>query len=317
MEVMAKTLAQTSTSQPKLAQSRRFKHSSSSRPSMSPRRKSPRLFPSEKRKSSDTDESSDPAVSDEEDTSREEMDSDSTEDDVPNPQVLKSRYHQRVKKKARKSGLIPKKEKQGRPQNSVSGRDRAACKSKVLEVMWPQECLRRKRGKQLAYDELTIFDFIIGYTTIMEQQVPKLRKAMASHLQALCRDAGKFGWEATQDFHGIVLQEMELGQLTWLDQDDIQQLRIDELWHVNPKETKSAGKVAQYCWAFQLGKCKHPGDHIGEKGGLYKHICGCCAKAGHAFRHAEQECTNKLKSQEHKEPRKDKANKGLSGPKNG
>jgi len=292
----------------------RTKQPTSSRQSFSPRKRFTRWSPKNKRKAPEMDESSDQTIS-EEDTSLDEMDSNSSEDDVPTPHVLRTRYQQRVNKRAKQCGLIPEMKTQGRPTNSVSGRDRAVCKGKVLDMAWPHECLRRKQGKQLAYDELNIFEFIIGYTTIMEQQVPKLRKAMASHLQALCRDAGKFGWEATRDFHGIVLQEMELGHLTWLDQDEMNHLRADELWHVKPKEQKSSGKADKFCYAFQLGKCRHPGDHIGDKGLMYKHICGFCAKSGNAFRHTELECTKKLKEQENKEPNKEKSNK-VSGSKN-
>jgi hypothetical protein len=241
-------------------------------------------------------------------------DSYSSGEDMHSPRLWKSRYSQRIRKKARKSGLIPQRGQIARPQVGVSGRDRAVSKGKIIDIMWPHECLRRKRGKQVAYDELTIFEFIIGYVTIMEQQKPIFREAMASHLQALCRDASKFGWEATRDFHGIVLQEMELGQLGWLDQDDIQQLRIDELWHM--KDSKDASKITKYCWAFQTGKCKHTGDHYGEKGDFYKHICGYCAKSGNAFRHSEQDCRNKLKSPAHNDTGKDKVNNGKSGPKN-
>ena len=144
----------------------------------------------------------------------------------------------------------------------------------------------------MTYDELSFHDFVLGYTIIAEQQRPSTRKAMINHLQALCRDIGKHGWDATRDFHGIVLNEIELGQLTWHDCKAIQQLRVDELWTFKPRES-TRNIVGKYCFAFNNGKCQHDGDHPGDKGGVYRHICGYCAKLGEAHCHTELQCTRK------------------------
>lgn len=215
---------------------------------------------------------------------------DSTEDDITPPSRLKSHSSLAIKRKARRSGLLPQK---GMRAHVDSGRDRAVTKTKRFGLVWPHERLRRKQGKPVAYDELTFQDFVLGYTMISEEQSTGIRQAMIRHLQGLCRDVTKHGWEATRDFHGIVLNEIELGHLTWPEHEVIQQLRAEELWTFKPKEKESKQYVAKPCFAFNDGKCKHAGDHPGDKGGFYKHMCAFCAKSGHCNRHTELECTKK------------------------
>lgn len=206
----------------------------------------------------------------------------SSEDEMPPPSRLKSHYSQAIKRKAQRSGLLPQK---GMRAHVDSGRDSAVIKTKRFRVFWPHERLRRKQGKPVAYDELTFQDFLLGYTMLSEEQSADIRQAMIRHLQGLCRDVAKHGWEATRDFQGIVLNEVELGHLSWPDHEVIQQLRAEELWTFKPREKESKTYVAKPCFAFNDGKCKHTGDHPGDKGGFYKHMCAFCANSGHCNRH--------------------------------
>ena len=219
---------------------------------------------------------------------------DVSDQELPSPDRTRSAASRYVQRKAMASGLLPKKGKSV----MTSGRDRAEVKARRFKVHWPHESLRRKKGKQVQYDQLTFPEFVLGYTMVSEQESPAVHRAMTKHLQSLCRDIGIHGWEPTRDFHGIFLNEIELGHITWFDTQETQQLKLDELWSNKARHgNKETAGIAQYCYNFNKGKCKHPGDHPGEKGGFYKHICGFCAKAGHSFRHTEIECTNKTKSE--------------------
>ena len=66
--------------------------------------------------------------------------------------------------------------------------------------------------------------FVQGYLIVMAKVDTKTRDIIAKHLEELMSDCNMCGWEEVRAYHGILLNQMEQGHLSW--QDCEQKLKI-------------------------------------------------------------------------------------------
>ena len=60
---------------------------------------------------------------------------------------------------------------------------------------------------------------------ISEQKSSLRQKSMVAYLSDLMEDATDFSWQGAKAAHAVLLCEMELGSVTWEDQDRIDRIR--------------------------------------------------------------------------------------------
>ena len=180
-----------------------------------------------------------------------------------------------------------------------SGRVRTTNDLVQIDIQWPHFFVYRGANRAPAkYDELTIAEFVTGYTRITLNVDHKLAKLMLAHLNELMVDASKYSWPAVRNYHAILLQQFELGRLTWTDHEEIQALRCR--YAQKPYSASAHGgnggnaqKSTLYCYLYQEGKCQHKEEHPTAHG-IVHHCCTYCLKTtGIQFRHPEYECRRK------------------------
>ena len=186
-----------------------------------------------------------------------------------------------------------------------SGRKPTAANRVKVPVEWPHYHTYRGPGKDMAaYDDLTVTELVHGFvTTLLAGRPDAGNQAIPlRHLQHLMLDAADFGWEAARHAHGVVLQEMEAGRLTWNDEDaigDIRSLYCQRFARFAPTVDTGAPTVTKgplYCVSFQEGKCSHSTDHNTARGPV-RHICAYCLRVqGCALKHSESACHRKAKN---------------------
>ena len=176
-----------------------------------------------------------------------------------------------------------------------SGRKHTAADRVKVPVEWPHYHTYRGPSKDMAaYDDLTVTKFVHGFVTDLLAGRPDAgnQAIPLRHLPHLMLDATDFGWEAARHAHGVVLQEMEAGCLTWNDEDaigDIRRLYCQRFARFAPTVDTGAPTVTKgplYCVSFQEGKCSHSTDHNTARGPV-RHICAYCLRVqGCALKHS-------------------------------
>ena len=168
-------------------------------------------------------------------------------------------------------------------------------------VEWPHYHTYCGPGKDMAaYDDLTVTEFVHGFvTTLLASHADARDKnTQLRHLQHLIMDATDYGWKGARHAHGIILQEMEAGRITWADEDNIQYLRhpyCQRFVCSTPSAPSHAAsnmtKGPLFCLScFQKDKCPFNNDH-NTTCGRVRHICAYCLRVqGAAFKHSEAAC---------------------------
>ena len=196
-------------------------------------------------------------------------------------------------------------QEQPKPRKSklTSGRKRTAVDVAHVEVEWPQYHIFRGPGRDAAgYDELSVTEFVQGYVAIMLDAGAKgdTWRQQLQHLQQLMMDAGDYGWPSVRNAHGVILQQMEAGKLTWADSAGLADTRRTycQRYQAGRQATrvKASAQGSRFCLKYQNKRCTHTGDHmIGAD--QVRHMCAYCFRAtGEAFTHAEVDCVRKQKS---------------------
>ncbi len=181
-----------------------------------------------------------------------------------------------------------------------SGRDKTAQDVVTNDVIWPHYFVSTANQRPAQYDQLSIHEFVFGYTCIQDHESdPVIKRAMSQHLRELMLDMKIHKWYKVRAFHALVLSKMEAGQASWFDLPGIQYLRLREGYLPTSPPRSSAAKSeapsdVKPCNKFQNGACNQDGDHNG-----LKHCCAFCFKAvKRAYRHAQVDCKRKLTAEE-------------------
>ena len=111
--------------------------------------------------------------------------------------------------------------RQGKKSRKLKSGKTARITTRVVKPqLWPHSELSLSYvSKNIGYDDLTIEEFVAGYTTIMNlpQTSTMEQKERLQHLTRLMYLATQYEWNAVRDFHATVLLEIERGSLTWKD----------------------------------------------------------------------------------------------------
>jgi len=168
-----------------------------------------------------------------------------------------------------------------------SGKLRTAEHYVKRKIDWPHFHVYKGTDHTAAtYDALSVEEFNYGYLLQMQKTRDETKDYMMNHLIHLMQDSMIYPWPAVRTFHGILLNRMELGEMSWGDTEKIQELRRQYVWHTaRPVFTKTA--TISPCTAFQQGGCTRT-DHP------QSHFCAyCMQQAGKECSHAERNCKRK------------------------
>jgi len=138
-------------------------------------------------------------------------------------------------------------------------------------------------SKNVTYDELTIEEFVAGYSAILllPQITSHERKHRTEHLGALMYLASIYEWSAVRSFHAAVLLEIERGRLNWGDSFLHLENRTLAGSHKKTKDQKrpapSTSTAVLFCREYQKGSCSHSKDHYALLKGEKKWLCHICA----------------------------------------
>lgn len=188
--------------------------------------------------------------------------------------------------------------KKGKPKKS--GRVRTTEEVVVQNVAWPHFHVYRGAARDpAAFDDLQVDEFVFGYLQdVLETSTGSRRENMIKHLADLMGDSLEYGWQSARNSHGIILQKMETGRLSWKSMETLTAIRGKysrlKAADSQPNTTKkdSGFKGPLFCIPFQEGRCKQTDDHVTSRGRVM-HICAHCCKHGFAYRHPESECRKK------------------------
>ena len=193
-----------------------------------------------------------------------------------------------------------------------SGKTAKIASRVVRRQFWPHSELSMGYvTKDIGYDELSLVEFVAGYSAILllPQVSSRERLHRTEHLGALMYLASIYEWPAVRSFHAAVLLEIERGRLNWGDSFLHLENRTLAGSHKKVKDqTKrpapQTSTIVLFCREYQKGFCSHNKDHYamlrGEKKWLC-HICAACWVKDKVKRiHSEysDDCPNKPKPQE-------------------
>ena len=187
-----------------------------------------------------------------------------------------------------------------------SGKAKKIASRVVSPQIWPHsELTLGYVSKEVKYDDLTIEEFVAGYSAILS--LPSLSsreiRERISHLNVLMYLATIYEWSDVRCFHAAVLSEIERGRIRWGDSFAAIEARSFAGCTRKLNSTKGDGTKRQptlFCRDFNKGNCSHGSkDHYatlrGEKKWL-SHICAACwvkdrTKKAHA--ESSSDCPNK------------------------
>ena len=160
--------------------------------------------------------------------------------------------------------------------------------SKVVRPqLWPHSELDvAAYSNDVTYDQLTLEEFVAGYTTILHscKLATTEKQAREAHLIHLMFLAMTYEWQAVLAYHGAVLLEIERGHSVWgdsfhnLDTGILQGHFTSSGNSLRSSASKDLRPVL-FCRDHQLGTCHFPSDHSGSLRGevsFLRHICATC-----------------------------------------
>ena len=164
--------------------------------------------------------------------------------------------------------------------------------------VWPHtELVLHFVGRPKEYEELTIQEFVAGYTAIVQSEsCPVRSRHRLAHLKKLMYYATVNTWPSVLNFHAAVLMDIERGRLAWGDKFDEQTSTTLVPIPRSSKSTKGGvgggdssknqPRSVRWCKLYQTGQCTQAKDHEGELGGairLLRHICAKCWSQSKTF----------------------------------
>ena len=96
--------------------------------------------------------------------------------------------------------------------------------------------------------------------------------------------------------HGMILQEMENGNVDWMQTDKIEKIRshnTQRVWQPSGVRTQGeSGDKVMLCKSYNKGTCRFEkqAEHS-DKGVVYQHYCSnCFTVTGKKYEHAKHQC---------------------------
>ena len=81
--------------------------------------------------------------------------------------------------------------------------------------LWPHQFVIKLDSTSIAYKDLSLPQFVLGYIDCLRNSSVSQQPAMLSHLYPLMDLASRFQWPAVRAFHSWVLKALEQGSTTW------------------------------------------------------------------------------------------------------
>ena len=81
--------------------------------------------------------------------------------------------------------------------------------------LWPHQFVIKLDSTSIAYKDLSLAQFVLGYIDCFRNSSVLQQPAMLSHLYQLMDLASRFQWPAVRAFHSWVLKALEQGSTTW------------------------------------------------------------------------------------------------------
>ena len=119
-------------------------------------------------------------------------------------------------------------ETKGKPVDALkSGHFRPGVHKVKKYVNWPQDyCTVLGGNKQPMYDELNIFQWSQGYIQcVLEETDNLVKENMLKHFISAMQDAIELSFPTVRRAHGLILQEMERGNVNWLQPEKVEKIR--------------------------------------------------------------------------------------------
>ena len=170
---------------------------------------------------------------------------------------------------------------------------------------WPQcHVFRGPDWKSATYDTLSLAEFVFGYVAVMDRASAADAKHMLAHLKQLMMDCEHFQWEMVRNFHGVFLQQMEKGLITWAS--DVSSMRSQyiiaaaqaTMYRSRDRRENMAGGNTRYCAEYQTGANENKQDQHSSSQGVVHHVCAYCLRMSKKeCKHPETECIRKRQNQ--------------------
>ena len=177
--------------------------------------------------------------------------------------------------------------------------------TETVDAPWPEDYIDRLDGTEPTYESLSLCEFVAGYLSIMEENLPSgvgsenIRRHL-NYLRGLMEDCFETEWTVVRTAHKQVLHGIEHGRLKWGDAsacmsvkaNAIQSvLRIQQLEPV--VRAADTDRPLNPCPLYQSLNCQLPVEHtVGNV--LYTHCCSYCHRTtGVKNSHAETNCRKK------------------------
>ena len=178
-----------------------------------------------------------------------------------------------------------------------SGRFRPGVHKVKKFVNWPQDyCTVLGGNKQPTYDELNSFQWSQGYIQcVLEETDSSVKENMLKHFISAMQDAIELSFPTVRRAHGFILQEMERGNVNWLQPEKVEKIRSRNTQRVvqipNGRAAESSEKT-MLCKLYNKGTCRYEkqAEHT-DKGITYQHFCtNCFANTGRKYDHPKHAC---------------------------
>ena len=203
------------------------------------------------------------------------------------------------------------------PKGKRSGRNKTVHDVIVKDVVWPHYHVQRTcTEKPVTFDDLTLPEFVNGTlkAVMATESMSPMAKIQLNHLAELMGDAEDFAWPTLRQYHGVILQDLEMGRYSWEDQETFSRKKVKHVsraeaaarrprhhsqpssFSARPMSTSSSqvqSNVTQVCKAYNLGECNAPSPHSSSEG-LVRHCCAFCKKNVQRYLgHTEKSCRRK------------------------
>jgi hypothetical protein len=213
-------------------------------------------------------------------------------------------------------------------QGKKSGRTKTVHDVIVNDVEWPHYHVHRTSNeKSVTYDDLSLPEFVLGTlkSIVLTETMSTMAEIKINHLSDLMADAEDFQWPVLRQYHGTILQDLEMNRYSWLDQDMFQKRKLKHVARAEAVARRPARQSQSYslpkpfaqssapsydrqqptvhaiCKAYNLGECNAPSPHSSPDG-LVRHSCGFCKRTiQRHFGHTEKTCRRKNEGQSNKE----------------
>ena len=118
----------------------------------------------------------------------------------------------------------------------------------VTNITWHHEVVYSSTGKPVTYKDLSVPVFVHGYLIVMATVDTKSRDIIAQHLEDLMSDCDLYRWEKVRAYHGVLLNQMEQGCLSWEYSEQKVKFHQALLWHsaTSPPVPSSAQPALSY-----------------------------------------------------------------------